>query len=69
MAKNKQLNSAQKKVNQLFIQEIAEFASIHVQLESFFSDMSLKTIKNAGHWVHADAPEEFTNTVLEFCLR
>jgi pimeloyl-ACP methyl ester carboxylesterase len=39
------------------------------ELESFFSDMSLKTIKNAGHWVHADAPEEFTNTVLEFCLR
>jgi len=39
------------------------------ELESFFSDMSLKTIKNAGHWVHADAPEEFTNSVLEFCLR
>ena len=39
------------------------------ELESFFSDLSLKTIKNAGHWVHADAPEEFTNTVLEFCLR
>ena len=39
------------------------------EIESFFSDMSLKTIKNAGHWVHADAPEEFTNTVLEFCLR
>jgi pimeloyl-ACP methyl ester carboxylesterase len=39
------------------------------ELESFFSDMTLKTIKNAGHWVHADAPEEFTNTVLEFCLR
>ncbi len=35
---SEQLNSAQKKVNQLFIQEIAEFASIHVQLESFFSD-------------------------------
>ena len=39
------------------------------ELESFFSDMSLTTIKNAGHWIHADAPEEFTNTVLEFCLR
>ena len=39
------------------------------EIESFFLDMSIKTIKNAGHWVHADAPEEFTNTVLEFCLR
>lgn len=39
------------------------------EIESFFSDMSLKTIKKTGHWVHADAPEEFTNTVLEFCLR
>jgi pimeloyl-ACP methyl ester carboxylesterase len=39
------------------------------EIESFFLDMSIKTIKKAGHWVHADAPEEFTNTVLEFCLR
>lgn len=39
------------------------------EIEGFFSDMSLKTIKNAGHWVHAEAPEDFTNTVIEFCLR
>lgn len=38
------------------------------ELESFFLDMSLTTIKNAGHWVHAEAPEEFTNTVLKFYL-
>jgi len=24
------------------------------------------TIKNAGHWVHVDAPEEFFETVLDF---
>lgn len=38
-------------------------------IEELFIDSSFITIENAGHWVHAEAPEEFINTVLEFCLR
>lgn len=38
-------------------------------LEEAFPDSSFYTIENAGHWVHAEAPEEFMNTVLEFLLR
>ena len=38
-------------------------------LENEFPDSQLKTIDNAGHWVHAEAPQEFIESVLEFCLR
>ncbi|MFM7681651.1 MAG: alpha/beta fold hydrolase [Bacteroidota bacterium] len=38
-------------------------------IENIFPDSQLVTIENAGHWVHAEAPEEFTDTVLSFCLR
>jgi pimeloyl-ACP methyl ester carboxylesterase len=38
-------------------------------LEEVFPDIQLKTIENTGHWVHAEAPEEFMDSVLEFCLR
>lgn len=38
-------------------------------LENAFPDSDLVTIENAGHWVHAEAPDEFMNTVLEFLLR
>ena len=38
-------------------------------LEDLFPDSDLVTIDNAGHWVHAEAPELFMNTVLEFLLR
>ena len=38
-------------------------------LEEVFPDYTIKTIENAGHWVHAEAPEEFMDCVLEFCLR
>jgi pimeloyl-ACP methyl ester carboxylesterase len=31
-----------------------------------FPMAELVTIKDAGHWVHVDAPEDFTNTVLDF---
>jgi len=31
-----------------------------------FPKAELVTIKNAGHWVHVDAPEEFFETVLDF---
>jgi len=31
-----------------------------------FPEAEVVTIPNAGHWVHADAPEAFSNAVLEF---
>ena len=39
------------------------------QLENQFPDSEIVTLKNAGHWVHAEAPEEFVDVVLGFCLR
>lgn len=39
------------------------------ELEHYFPDSELVTIENAGHWVHAEAPEEFVETVLSFLLR
>lgn len=39
------------------------------ELETYFPDSSVVTIPDAGHWVHAEAPEAFVNAVLEFCLR
>jgi esterase len=38
-------------------------------IENQFPDMELVTIPNSGHWVHAEAPEEFLNALLSFCLR
>lgn len=38
-------------------------------IEDQFPDSYFETIDNAGHWVHAEAPEEFIQTVLGFCLR
>lgn len=38
-------------------------------LENQFPDMILTTINNAGHWVHAEAPDEFIEQLLSFCLR
>lgn len=38
-------------------------------IEEVFPDSSFVTIQNAGHWVHAEAPEEFVDAVLSFCLR
>ena len=35
-------------------------------IKGLFPNSSLVTIKNAGHWVHADAPEAFAKTVLAF---
>ena len=39
------------------------------QLEDQFTDFQIVSIENAGHWVHAEAPFEFIEKVLEFCLR
>lgn len=38
-------------------------------LESYFPDSQLISVENAGHWVHAEAPEAFVDAVLGFCLR
>lgn len=39
------------------------------EIEEVLVDMDLKTVENAGHWVHAEAPEEFMEAVLSFLLR
>lgn len=39
------------------------------QIEEMFPDSDLITINGAGHWVHAEAPDEFMDAVLGFCLR
>lgn len=39
------------------------------EIENSFIDMELVTIENAGHWVHAEAPQEFIDSLLSFCLR
>jgi pimeloyl-ACP methyl ester carboxylesterase len=38
-------------------------------LESYYPDFQLASISNAGHWVHAEAPEPFLDSVLSFSLR
>ena len=38
-------------------------------LESYFPDLQLVSISNAGHWVHAEAPDAFIDAVLSFSLR
>jgi pimeloyl-ACP methyl ester carboxylesterase len=35
-------------------------------ISQMFSKAELVTIKNAGHWIHVDAQEEFADTVLGF---
>jgi pimeloyl-ACP methyl ester carboxylesterase len=39
------------------------------QLEAYYPDSQLASIPNAGHWVHAEAPEAFIDEVLSFSLR
>lgn len=39
------------------------------ELERYFPDMELVTIQDAGHWVHAEAPEPFMDAVLSFSIR
>lgn len=38
-------------------------------LEEKFIDSEIKTIEEAGHWVHAESPVEFLDALLSFCLR
>jgi pimeloyl-ACP methyl ester carboxylesterase len=37
-------------------------------INKHFSDSSITTIDGAGHWLHAEKPEQFYNEVIEFCL-
>ncbi|MEN9640223.1 MAG: hypothetical protein RLZZ262_2092 [Bacteroidota bacterium] len=39
-----------------------EFASIH----ALFPKSKIATVENAGHWVHAEAPAEFSDLVIDF---
>ena len=36
------------------------------RIQQLFPKSSIVTISGAGHWVHADRPEEFSNVVLTF---
>ena len=38
-------------------------------IEENFPDSEVAKIENAGHWVHAESPDEFIETLLGFCLR
>lgn len=37
-----------------------------IEIEKHFPNYVLKTIENSGHWVHAEQPEAFFKTVIEF---
>ena len=38
-------------------------------IELQFPDSQVKTIEGAGHWIHADAPDEFSKITLSYFLR
>lgn len=38
-------------------------------IENVFPDSEIETIEEAGHWVHAEAPDKFLEALLSFCLR
>lgn len=38
-------------------------------IEDQFPNCNVVTIENAGHWVHAESPEDFIQSVLSFLLR
>jgi len=35
-------------------------------IKTLFSNVQIKTIKNAGHWLHAEQPDSFIKMLLEF---
>ena len=41
----------------------------HESIENIFLDSEIQSISGAGHWVHADSFEEFTERVIGFLLR
>jgi esterase len=40
-----------------------------IEIKTLFPDYEIKTIENAGHWLHAEAPEEFYRIIHEFALK
>jgi pimeloyl-ACP methyl ester carboxylesterase len=40
----------------------------HEKIHRLFTDSSIEVIEGAGHWVHADKPEELKDMVLKFLL-
>ncbi|MBI4427969.1 MAG: alpha/beta hydrolase, partial [Ignavibacteriales bacterium] len=39
------------------------------EIKRLFPHSTVATIQDAGHWVHADAPDEFEQVVLDFLLK
>ncbi|MDX9697131.1 MAG: hypothetical protein RBT49_15175, partial [Bacteroidales bacterium] len=37
-------------------------------ITTIYPQAEIKTIQNAGHWVHAEQPDEFLKTVKRFLL-
>lgn len=35
-------------------------------IPQYFTDVSIKTVPNAGHWLHAEQPQLFMDTVMKF---
>ena len=43
--------------------------SIHLyKIEKYFPNYQLETIQGAGHWIHAEKPDEFIHEVVQFLL-
>jgi len=38
------------------------------EIEALFPNYTLETIDGAGHWVHAEKPQEFLEEVLRFLI-
>ena len=48
--------------------ENSNYLSLHDldSVKEFFPDVRIQTVRGAGHWIHADAPEEFIVLVNSF---
>lgn len=40
-----------------------------LHIRSIFPNSDLRTIKNAGHWIHADQPKAFYDETIAFCAK
>lgn len=38
-----------------------------IEIKRSFSDSKIETIEGAGHWLHAEKPQEFYDKVMSFC--
>ena len=47
------------KSNYILDEDVAE-------IKKHFPEMILKTVSNAGHWLHAENPKEFYEYVIDF---